>query len=293
MKKLILMTSALTFVAGAAAADITLSASAALTYGNWDGAALGFAQDTSLSATFEDSTASGVAYGASLTIENADTVSHGVMWVSTNGLKFSFGTDEFDALEDAAGDDSGDVQLAYSSGVMSATLTAEAGLGNVSTNDWDLSLGYVTGTWTLGLDTDASGLTEVSGSTEFSGTKVGAAYDTDSNWDVWASRAFGGINAKVTYDSASVAGIELDGASGDMTWALGYNTDGETTAALGYGMGAISFALAYDSTNAGGTGDDAEVVATLGYAAGDNLDFTLEVNDASEYQISVEASFDF
>lgn len=294
MKKLILMTSALTLVAGAASASITLSASASLTYGNWDGAAVAaFAQSTALTGAFEDSTASGVSYGAKLTIEDLNTVTQGILWVSASGLKFSFGTDAFGALEDGAGDDSGDVELTYATGAITAALTAEANLGLASVNAWNLAMGYAAGNWTLGLNTDASGLTAVSVATEFSGYKVGGTVDTNSAWDVWASKAFGSINAKGTYDSLGVAGIALDGAVGDMTWALGYDTTTTTTAALGYAMGAVSLGMAYDSSNAGGVGDDALVVVTMGYAAGDNLDFGLKVNDQAEYELSIKASFDF
>jgi hypothetical protein len=300
MKKLILMTSALVLVGGAASAAITLDAEATLTYGNWDATAPAhFDQGTTLNATLEETTASGITYGASLTIEDLNSVTQGVFWVSGGFGKFSFGVDEFDAVASNLGNDSGDIQYEYSSGAITATLTAEAGLGNeiadadVTTNDWDLALAYAGGSWNLGLETDSTGWTEVTADTTIGNFMVGGAVDNASVWDVWASTKFGAINAKLTYNSATTTGIELDGMAGNVDWALTWNTLSEITASLDTTIGDVTLGVAYDSTNAGGTGDDAVTVVTFEYAAGDMLTLGLKANDVNEYEASVTAGFSF
>lgn len=299
MKKLILMTSALTMIGGAAAAEISFGAETSLTYGNWDtaGGDAVFGHNTTLTGTFSETTASGVSYGASMALEADDgddgVVSHGTMFVSANGMTLTFGVDAFEEIEDAAEDEAGDIKLEYATGGVSVALVAEAGLGLVGTNDWDLHLGYAAGAFTIGLDTDSSNLTEVAVDYDGGSFTAGVTAATDDSWEVRAGTSFGAINVGVSYDSDDLASLNLDGAAGDVTWALGYNTDEEITASLGYGMGDLSIGLAYDSSNAGGAGDDAETILTVGYAISDMASAQLLANDASEYELSLTLGFAF
>ena len=75
MKKLILMTSALTLIGGAAIAqDISVGGTASLTYGNWgtgDGGMAGFDFETEVVLGLEGSSGD-FTYGAELTLENGE-----------------------------------------------------------------------------------------------------------------------------------------------------------------------------------------------------------------------------
>ena len=104
MKKLILMTSALTLIGGAAIAqDISVGGTASLTYGNWgtgDGGMAGFDFETEVVLGLEGSSGD-FTYGAELTLENGAngaSVAQGVIWIATGFGKFSFGEDAFDEL---------------------------------------------------------------------------------------------------------------------------------------------------------------------------------------------------
>jgi len=327
MKKLILMTSALTLVGGAAFADITVSAKSTVTYGNWGtaaGSAAAFDFGTKVTLKLEQ-TAGDLTYGGELTVEDGKATAQGVIWVSGGWGKVSFGIDEFGALNAWDGsydkvngqknkNDYGDVKYAGDFGNVSVTLVADAGLGwvPVTAPTWDLVLGYKAGSVDLGLETDSTGWAEVKASYAMGSFTVGAAIDNASAWDVWAKTSFSGINAKLTYDSASVTGVELDGSAGDVKWAVSGDTGGAAAASIDYTMGALSIGIAYDNgdagsaaapvdptgVSAGGTGivdrgDEADLQLTVGYKVSDNLSFEIKANDVSEYEISMSAGFTF
>jgi hypothetical protein len=301
MKKLILMTSALTMIGGAAVAEITLGAGATLSYGNWGGVPAGFSSSVELTADLAETTASGVTYGASMTFD-IDGNAEGTIFVSGDFGKLSYGVDAFGAtVTETAGDDSGDLQYEYAMGDFSATFTAETATGaedadnnfDLDANSWDLAISYVTGAITIGASTDSDAYSDMSVDYDGGSYTAGASFDSASVWDIYVGSSFGDINAKVTYDSASVAGLELDGASGDMGWALSYDSTGATTASVNYAAGDLSVGVAYDSTNAGGLGGDAETILTVGYTISDLASAEVLLNDASEYEVSLTLGFEF
>lgn len=331
MKKLILMTSALTLVGGAAVAEITVGGEATVSYGNWEtgtaaNATFGF--DTEITLDMEETTASGLTYGASLTLENGNSVSQGVIYVGGGFGKVSFGIDEFDELE---GDDLsqpldvngaleeeayGDVKYEGTFGDVTASLVADAGLG-VTTDgatvaatsaDWILNLGYDGGNFNASLETDSTNFWEIGVGATVGSFDLGATFDDASAWEVTVGTSFGGVNVELSHDDAGDTGIDLDGEAGDVAWAVGYNTNGDTTGSINYTMGAVSVGLAYDNddagcVNGGGAcasttngedyGDAADVILTLGYAASDMLSFEFLANDQSEYELSMTAGFTF
>ena len=332
MKKLILMTSALTMMGGAAFAGIEVTGEASVTYGNWETgtpSTTSFGFDTSLTFALEE-TAGDVTYGAEVSIDaDAGTLSDGVIWVSGGFGKVSFGIDEFGELTADVSplstdgvngvtetSEYGDVKYEGSFGAVSATLVADAGLGTTpgtgiaaTEATWWLGLDYDGGSWTLGLETDSNNSTEVSVSADVGSFKVGGTVDNGSptGWDVWASGSFGDVNAKVTYDDAGVTGLELDGSAGDVAWAVSGDSAGATTASIDYSMGDLSIGVAYDNDDAGCVsgggacaattngedyGDEADLQLTVGYSM-DMLDFELKANDQSEYEISMTAGFTF
>ncbi len=297
MKKLILMTSALTFVGSAAMAEITLSGKATVAYGNWDtgGGAAAFSYQTDATITMEQ-TAGDLTYGAKVSIDaTAGTVTDGVIWISSNFGKFSFGEDAFDQLNNGTAD-YGDIMYEGEFGAVSVTVVADAGLGVTPTPteaDWWADLGYSADGWSFGIESDSTGYSKVRGAFDAGNFNVSGNVDTANAWEVSVGTSFGDVNAKVTFDSTNTTSVALDGKAGDVAWSVGGDSTGNVNASVDYSMDALSIGVAYDSANAGGTGDDAEVVVTVGYAASDNLSFEMKANDASEYEVSMTAGFTF
>ena len=323
MKKLILMTSALTLMGSAAFAEITITGEATVDYGNWktgNGAAV-LDMNTSLTFALEQ-TAGDVTYGAEVSIDaDAGTVADATVWFQTGYGKFSFGIDEFDELSDtdltAAPDvngviadaDYGDVKYEGEFGAVMVVFVADAGLGNTNDGtviattapDWDLGLDYDGGSWKIGLDLDSNNDYKVSASAEFGSWEVGVAVDQASSVDLFVATSFGAINAKATADDVTgtaVYGLELDGEAGNIKWALSGDSGGAVAASVDYTMDALSIGVAYDNDDAGTAGaadfgDEADLILTVGYEVNDNLSFELKANDQSEYEISATAKFQF
>ena len=324
MKKLILMTSALTLIGGAAAAEITIGANASLSYGNWNtgGGDADFDWATELTADFEES-AGGVTYGASLSFEvDADggtdddlSGDDGIIYISTDYGKLSFGVNEFDELEaetDTAPDTSdpveddalGDIKFEYAMGDFSATVVADIdGVGDPATTpadaaEWIVILGYTTGPLTIGLETDSLEFTELALDYDAGSFGVGATVDTDDGWEVRASTTFGGVNAALAFDDGDVATLNLDGTSGDVAWALEVDTDENIEASITYSMDPITVGLAYndevtDAPDGLEDGDEADLILTVDYAVTDLLSVNAKLNDADEYEIGVSMGFVF
>jgi hypothetical protein len=307
MKKLILMTSALTLIGGAAAAEITIGAETTLSYGNWDtmNGDAEFNHETTVTFGLEETT-NGVTYGGEIeitaeSIENEDedfSGSHASLFVSGDFGKFEYGQDDFDEIEDANEDEAGDIKYSYSMGDFTVSVVADVEGAHTdplldAERDWVVNLGYTTGAVTLGLESDSEEYSEATVDYDGGSFIAGAAFDTDDAWDVYVGTSFGDINAKLTYDSEEVAGIEVDGTAGDVSWAVSYNTDEELEASFDYTSGDLSIGVAHDSTNAGGFGDDAETILTVGYAFGDMASAEVLVNDQEEYELSVTLGFEF
>lgn len=336
MKKLILMTSALTLVAGAAAANSSssLSAQTSVTYGNWEtgNAAATWEFETSLTGTLEYTAANGVSFGGEITAtaNSGDTagtvqVEQGVIWASMNGVKVSFGVDEFDELaEDTDGatdgvngvtsdETLGDVKVEASFGGVDVTYVAAlSGVGASSVVSPALSwVGMVdySGTgFSLGVLFDSTNYSEVSASVDAGGFTVGGTAGNDNSWDVYVKGSFGGVDAKVTFDDANTAGIELSGMAGSVDWSLSADSDNAVAASVDYSMGDLSFGIAYDNDDAGCAkgggacaattngedyGDEANLIVTIGYQVAPMLDLEVKFNDQSEYEASLTGSFDF
>jgi hypothetical protein len=332
MKKLILMTSALTFVGSAAMAEITLSGEASVAYGNWETGAgpAAFKYETSATIAMEQS-AGDLTYGAEITLENGSaittgTVTDGVIWISSNFGKFSFGVDEFDELNGtlvapgpgagtdingvANEGDYGDVKYEGEFGAVSVTVVADAGLGvgpgtATATVDgvaagsatWYASIGYDAGDWNFGIETDSTGYSKVNAAFDAGNFNVRGEADTNNAWEIGVGTSFNGVNAEVAYDDTGKTSVSLDGKAGDVSWKVAGDSNGGVSASVNYSMDALSIGVAYDNDDAGtpGTdyGDEADLILTVGYAASDNLSFEVKANDVSEYEVSMTAGFTF
>ena len=318
MKKLILTTSALTLMGTAAMADITLGGEASVKYSNWGtaaGTAASFSFDTKLTATLEQ-TAGDLTYGAKVTVDaDAGTVSDGVIYVSGGFGKVSFGIDEFDETSEdidgaldingaTAKEKLGDVKYEGTFGAVSATLVADAGLGNMPTPTgpaWDLGLKYKGGSFNASLDTDSTNAWKLAADTTFGNYTVGASVNDSNAIGLWVKTSFGGVNAKLTADDvtgSAVYGLALDGKAGMLGWELSGDSSNAVAAKVSYDADPWSVSLAYDNDDAGTVGvkdrgDAADIILTVGYKVNDNLKFEMKANDVSEYEIKMTAGFTF
>jgi hypothetical protein len=290
MKKLILMTSALTLVGGTAFAgahgggEVSISAEAGVAYGNWDGAALGMSYTASVTATLEGS-AGDVSYGGSLTIEDADNVEVGEIWISTSVGKFSFDMDTYNA--DIAESELGDIAYNGSFGDITLDVVVDA-----DTQAWLVGASTALGGVNASVKFDSTNAWVVEADTTVGGVTVGASFDDTNAWEVTAETNVGGLDVNASYDSASAWSVGAGGTAGAVTWEAGYNSASEISVSASMDFGDTSVSVAFDQGNAGGVGDDAEVVAKVEHTVG-GLVLHAMVNDQSEYEVGATASFAF
>ena len=299
MKKLILTTSALVLVGGAAVAqDISVKAEATVSYGNWEtgaDASASFSTATEVTLGLEAS-AGDLTYGGEFTLE-ADGNSGGVIWVSGGFGTFSFGEDEFDELNadnietvdaDVNGvitedSDYGDVKYEGEFAGVGVTFVADVEAGTTPGDDsidageaiWWAELTYSADGFSVGLETDSNNSAEVSASFDAGNFTVGGSADNGSptGWDVYVKTSMADVNIKATADSGDVVGIELDGSAGDVSWAVAANTDEETSASLKYSMGDWSIGVAYDNDDAGDAAGCAENTCNATFDGADGKDY--------------------
>jgi outer membrane protein OmpU len=283
MKNVLLATTALVATAGIAAAEITTTATGELSYGNWDGASNDWSASAGVNFALSGE-ASGIAYSASVDVDT-DSVSIGAISMSSNGVTFTYYPDA-DNEGDTANEE-GEVRVDYANGGIAAYFESEA-----DTSVYAVGASYTSGDLTLGVDyDDNAGATSTTVSASYvMGNVTLSAEASDDAWEVGGDYAMGDTTVGVTADSDEVYGISVDTTLNGLSLGASYNTDEETTLSVGYTMGDLGVALAYDSTNAGGVGDDAETILTVTYDLGD-LDFTFEANDQEEMQATAAFTF--
>ena len=274
MKKLILMTSALTLIGGAAIAqDISVGATASLTYGNWGTGGGGTAEfdfGTEVVLGLEGSSGD-FTYGAELTLENGESVAQGVIWIAAGFGKFSFGEDAFDELSADVtiepdvngvieeGKDYGDFKYEGTFGDIDVTLVADTENGAtpgdeaipVGSADWWAMLGYSGDGFKLGLETDSTDFYEVSFSFDTGDFTIGGSVDDSDFWEAYVSATMGIADVTLTTDSAEVHSIAVSGAMGDVSWSAEADTGEARAASINWSMGAVSVGLAWDNGDAG------------------------------------------
>lgn len=302
MKKLILMTSALTLVGGTAFAaahgggDISFTASAGVTAGNWDGASDNLTFDAGLTAALETG-AAGLTVGAEVSVDGEvvmdstgnttdNSVGFDMLYVSGDFGKITFMPDEWDVVSDEVGD----IQYTGSFGDVSV----EA-IHDFQGDEWLASLNYAGDGFNVGVETRSDELTTLSADVDLGGYTVGGSIDTDEAWDIFASTDFNGISVTGTYDSDEVFTLDLAGSAGSVDWAASADTNGIGSASLSTSFGDTSVSLSYDHEGGNDTGDDARTIARVEHAIG-NVTLHAQVNDAGadgEYEVGASASFDF
>ena len=306
MKNVLLATTAIALTAGYAAADVSYSASAKLSYGNFGeqntaGTTYGYSDtfDFGVSGSGE---AGGVAYSARMTIdEDAASNALGAFSMSSNGLSYTYDANDIGGLETANGNGldeaAGDWKIAYAANGFSAGYEVDEDVEGRSLT----TLGYAANGLSIGLevkDDDGNGATSETINTVAVGYTMGAmsvSYDADD-------QATQNYDAKVTYTmggtvlSAGTDEIESHYV-GIMALTARSETDGNTAAdtaenelSISYTMGALTIAYAKDTGDVGLFGDEAETLTTLTYDLG-GVTLVAKGNDKEETEVSAAFSF--
>ena len=295
MKKVLLTTTALVMTAGVSSADVTMSGSAELTYGNWGTLGAGaesWGSTTDLGVSMSGE-ASGISYTASISIDETDSATAadigGAITMSGSGLSLTYDADgEMDA--GGTSDDSGDLQVAYSNGTVSASYTEDSSAGNN-----EIVIGYSTGDLSVGYSKSSqstlSGLSASFSAGALAITVSGA--DDGSTWDASAAYTIGASTVTAATDELSATSVKVATSLNDITLtAKAQEGDNELT--VGYTMGDITLSYAYnegaDLTGAGSDGDDAQTILSVSYALG-GVTITGQAN--SENEVEVAAAFTF
>ena len=290
MKKVLLTTTALVMTAGVAAADVSFSGSAKLTYGNWDGAAAeswGSTTDLGVAMSGE---ASGISYSASISIDETDSATAadigGAITMSGSGLTLTYDADgEMDA--GGSSDESGDLQFAYAGGGISASYTEDTSAGKS-----EIKVGYTAGDLTVGYATNnsssASALSASFSAGDLAITVEGA--DTGAAWDASAAYTMGASTVTVGTDESSNTYVKVATSLNDVTLTA-KALDGDNELSVGYTMGDISMSYAYDEGDSNtADGDDAQTIFSVSYDLG-GIVLKGQTNNVNEVQVSAAFTF--
>ena len=313
MKKVLLTTTALVMTAGVAAADVTFSGSAELTLGDWDGAASsswGTTTDLGIAMSGE---ASGISYSAGLSLDETNGGPEhigGTISLSASGMTVAYGPGmDADAGEAASNivdaDETGDLKVSYASGGVTVTYVENADGAEANSNKGasKIDLGYTMGDITLGLSTNTTdvsasgaqvnslslGYTAGDVKISVSGNDVAIGTAAKATWDASVAYTIGASTVTVATDEASATSVAVATSLNDIT--LGATAkDGANLLSVGYTMGDITMSYAYDESNAGGDGDDAETILSISYDLG-GIVLKGQSNSANEVQVSAAFTF--
>ena len=319
MKKVLLTSTALVMTAGIAAAEMSMSASAKLTYGNFgtghsragdaavnaapSGAAVPDAAWTS-EADLDIAGSGGggtLSYSATLELDESGEA-QGAFTVASGGLTFVYDANDIGGLvvtgADGEDDNTGDYSISYTAGGLSASYETDT-----TSEDTLITLGYTAGDLTVGLSMEEND--NAVGGTTLATTSVGyvmgaatlslSADDAD-DWDASVAYASGNTTMTLATDENSIYSAALAYTSGDMTFSARQEFggtaagDSETEFGITYAAGDMTFGAAYDSGNEGHYGDEAETVVNATYAV-DGATFAAKANDQDEVELSMSFSF--
>jgi outer membrane protein OmpU len=298
MKKVLLTSTALVMVAGAAAAEMTMSASAKLSYGNFgtgdyrsgysapnDGA---FALDAATgtisagAATFDgsagtsnvltgdDLTAAAAAYTTAMAVAGATEADGDAAGLAAGLLSHAHAA----AAPDAAWGSEADLDIAGSGagGTFSYSATLEIDESGLDAGAFTISTGGLTFTYD---ENDVGSL-----------VSTGADGEDDNTGDYMVSYSAGGLSASYNVDTASEdSEIVLGYAMGDLTIGLSMDEndnaaggDALTKTSVGYVMGAATISLSADDA------DDWD--ASVAYVSG-NTTMTVAADENSIYSVGL------
>jgi outer membrane protein OmpU len=313
MKKVLLTSTALVMTAGVAAAEMTMTAGAELTYGNFgtgdfrsNGAAGATAPDPTWSSEADlDIAGSGgggtVTYSATLELDEAGQDA-GAFSISSGGLTFVYDADDIGGLTvagaDGEDDNTGDYSVSYTAGGLSASYETDT-----TSEDTLINLGYAMGDLTIGLELsendnaqggDATATTSVG--YVMGDATISLEADDADDWDASVAYVSGNTTMTVAADEEAIYSVALAYAAGDMTFTARQefggtaDADSETEFGITYAAGDLSFGLKYDSGDEGDYGDEAETVVNMSYVV-DGATIAAKGNDQDEVEVSVGFSF--
>ena len=226
MKKVLLTSTALVMTAGIAAAEMSMSAGAKLTYGNFgtgdfrsNGAAGATAPDATWSSEADlDIAGSGgggtLSYSATLELDESGEA-QGAFTVSSGGLTFVYDANDIGGLTvagaDGEDDNTGDYSVSYTAGGLSASYETDT-----TSEDTLINLGYAMGDLTIGLemsenDNAVGGATTATTSV---GYVMGAATlslsaDDADDWDASVAYTSGNTTMTLATDEESIYSAAL------------------------------------------------------------------------------------
>jgi outer membrane protein OmpU len=299
MKKVLLSTTALVFAAGMASAEMSMSGSAEIVYGNF-GTGTAAGGDAAYSAgTDVDITMSGgngdISYSASIELDEGG-VAQGPVSLAMGGLTIVHDADGLDDLtvEGADGEDDevADMKISYAMGGLSASIAMDN-----DTDDTATVIGYsadgmsatVTMTDQAGAETTELDVTYTAGAMTLS-----AGSDDADAWDVAVDYDMGnGTTVGFGTDSDEVSSVSASTSVGAIALSVSqeFGEGDATTLSASYSAGGMSFAVASDSGNAGKFGDEAETVLSVGYDLGGGAALAAKANDQDEVEVKLSFSF--
>ena len=291
MKNVLLATTALVFTAGFAAAEVTTTATAKLTYGNYGtGTAAGTTRAWSQEADVVfgmSGEASGVAYSAGLELDEGGNAAAAIT-MSAAGFTVVYDANDISDITttgaDGEDDNVGDWKVSYANAGITASYAAD-----IEGDAYLATVGYATGGMSLGLETDGTTNTVSAGYT-MGNVAVAVSGADDDTWDASLAYTMGDTVVTVSTDEASVSGLAVATNLNGMSLAASYNTDEDITLSVGYTVNGVSVAVAYDSDNAGKFGDEAETTVVVGYDLG-GVALQFKANDQEEMEASAAFTF--
>jgi hypothetical protein len=316
--------------AGYAAADVSYSASAKLSYGNFGeefqaGAAgvqgvegttnvgtagTGYAYSNTFDFVVSGSgEAGGVAYSGSMTIdETTPGNALGAFSMSSNGLSYTYDANDLgglvgDTAATSLEESEGDWKIAYAANGFSAGYEVDEDVEGRSLT----TLGYAANGLSIGLevkDNDGNGTASDTINTVSVGYTMGAmsvSYDADDqatqNYDAKVTYTMGGTVLSAGTDEIESHYVGITTTVGGMALTARSETDGNTAAdtaenelSISYTMGALTIAYAKDTGDVGKYGDEAETLTTLTYDLG-GVTLVAKGNDQDETEVSAAFSF--
>lgn len=305
MKNVLLATTAIALTAGYAAADVSYSASAKLSYGNFGeefqaGAAgvqgvegttnvgtagTGYAYSNTFDFVVSGSgEAGGVAYSGSMTIdETTPGNALGAFSMSSNGLSYTYDANDLgglvgDTAATSLEESEGDWKIAYAANGLSIGLEVKDNDGNGTASDTinTVSVGYTMGAMSVSYDADDQ---------------------ATQNYDAKVTYTMGGTVLSAGTDEIESHYVGITTTVGGMALTARSETDGNTAAdtaenelSISYTMGALTIAYAKDTGDVGKYGDEAETLTTLTYDLG-GVTLVAKGNDQEETEVSAAFSF--
>lgn len=318
MKKVLLSTTALVFMAGVASADITMSGSATIkssNFGTGDNAAASTDQAISAETDVVITLSGGndaISYSASLELDETGGLSDGPLNVTMGGLSLDYDDGALGMVAtDGDGEDDayGDYKLGYSMGGLSVSYT-----GDNESDDNIMSLGYSADGMSVTItDTTETAAAGDAGTTNGAKdeTKIAVSYamgaytingsSTDNDeYDVSVAYNMGnGTTVTVGTDENNTHFISATStvAGGlSVTAKQEVNDDdadgnNETELSVTYTEGAMSFSVAYDSGQKNHYGDEAETVISASYDLGGGATLSGKATGQDEMEMSIGFKF--